>query len=55
LEMGLNELCARLTFRANLNLPEVMWVFPVYKSNTKKKLLPILGQIWTSPAVGLHF
>jgi len=28
LEMGLNELFARLTFRANLNLPEVVWVFP---------------------------
>jgi len=26
--MGLNELFARLTFRENLNLPEVVWVFP---------------------------
>jgi len=30
--MGLNELFARLTFRANLNLPEVVWVFPDYFS-----------------------
>jgi len=28
LEMGLNELFARLTFRVNLNLLEVVWVFP---------------------------
>jgi len=28
LEMALNELFARLTFSANLNLLEVLWVFP---------------------------
>jgi len=32
LEMGLNELFARLTFRANLNLPEVVWVFLIKRS-----------------------
>jgi len=32
LEMGLNELFARLNCRENLNLPEVVWVFPGYNA-----------------------
>jgi len=36
--MSLNELFARLTCRANLNLPEVVWVFPGYHSHTMSLL-----------------
>jgi len=34
--MGLNELFARLTFRADLNLPEVVWLFPGYGIQSSK-------------------
>jgi len=34
LEMGLNEVYARLTCRVNLNLPEVVWVCQVHSAHT---------------------
>jgi len=36
----LNELFARLTFRANLNLAEVVWVFPEQISYQYSMLMP---------------